>query len=420
MHVIAYTALFGWLLAPVFCWFPGEHKQIRGIDGRNLFSPSQPHGSAQRRSIALPSTKIRGVNLGSLFVFEPWIAQTEWTGMGCGKSDTEFDCVLKLGQAKTNSSFAEHWDTWIVQSDIQTMQSYGLNTIRIPVGYWMMESLVYSSEHFPQGGLEYLQRVCGWASDAGMFIVIDMHGAPGAQTADSVSTGQNAKSPGFYINFQYQRGIKFVSWLANLTYTVNEFRNVGMIGIVNEPLQNTTNQTLSMRDIYYPEAYAAIRNVESSLNITQNNSLHIQVMNKLWGSGDPNQNLSDTYFMAYDDHRYLKLDDTVTVKKSSYISNSCSNNRSSDAETPTIVGEFSLSPPDDVEQSNTWETSGNVDFYTQWFAAQVTGYEKSTNGWIFWTWKTQLGDYRWSYSDAVAAGVIPKNLSSIDAGVCDG
>jgi len=53
-----------------------------------------------------------------------------------------------------------------------------------------MESLVYPSERFPQGGLEYLQRVCGWASDAGLFIIIDMHGAPGAQTADSVSTGQ--------------------------------------------------------------------------------------------------------------------------------------------------------------------------------------------------------------------------------------
>lgn len=102
----------------------------------------------------------------------------------------EFNCVSKLGQAKANATFAGHWDTWINQSDIQTIQSYGLNTIRMPVGYWMMESLVYSNERFPQGGLEYLQRVCGWASDAGLFIIIDMHGAPGAQSADQELTGQ--------------------------------------------------------------------------------------------------------------------------------------------------------------------------------------------------------------------------------------
>ena len=71
------------------------------------------------------------------------------------------------------------------------MQSYGLNTIRIPVGYWILESIVYSdSEHFPQGGFSYLERLCGWASDAGFYIIIDMHGAPGAQVPTNPDTGQ--------------------------------------------------------------------------------------------------------------------------------------------------------------------------------------------------------------------------------------
>ena len=49
-----------------------------------------------------------------------------------------------------------------------------------------------------------------------------------------------------------------------------------------------------------------------------------------------------------DDHRYLKWDTSVAVSQSSYLSNSCTNNRNSDNETPTIVGEFSISPPDKV------------------------------------------------------------------------
>jgi aryl-phospho-beta-D-glucosidase BglC (GH1 family) len=190
MHVIAYTAILGCLLAPTLCWLPGGTKEVQAVDGSNLFNPTPSHASRHRRSTALPSNKIRGVNLGSLFVFEPWVATPAWQSMGCGTSAAEFDCVSELGQARANASFADHWNTWIDQSDIQTMLSYGLNTVRIPVGYWMMESLVSSSEHFPQGGLKYLQRVCGWASDVGMFIIIDMHGAPGAQTSDSPSTGQ--------------------------------------------------------------------------------------------------------------------------------------------------------------------------------------------------------------------------------------
>lgn len=137
------------------------------------------------------STKIRGVNLGSYLVFEPWMAETSWKEMGCEGLDSEFDCVSHLGQETANSVFQNHWDAWINQTDIDRMVDYGINTIRIPVGYWIMESLVNTTnEYFPQGGLGYLERVCEWAATAGIFVVIDLHGAPGAQLAQQPSTGQ--------------------------------------------------------------------------------------------------------------------------------------------------------------------------------------------------------------------------------------
>lgn len=181
-------------------WLPGEHKVITASDGTNLFtkgvsdSSNTSYSVTGRRSIKRwlsGKIPIRGVNLGSLFVFEPWIAQNAWNSMGCGPYASEFDCVAGLGQAAANNAFQNHWDSWITQSDISQMQSYGLNTIRIPVGYWMREDLVYAdSEHFPQGGLAYLKRLCGWASDAGLYIIIDLHGAPGAQVARNADTGQ--------------------------------------------------------------------------------------------------------------------------------------------------------------------------------------------------------------------------------------
>lgn len=105
--------------------------------------------------------------------------------------NSEFDCVSALGQETANTNFADHWGSWIVENDIATMSSYGLNAIRIPVGYWMREDIVYSdSEHFPQGALSYLEQICGWASDYGFYIIIDLHGAPGAQVAHNADTGQ--------------------------------------------------------------------------------------------------------------------------------------------------------------------------------------------------------------------------------------
>lgn len=142
--------------------------------------------------------------------------------------------------------------------------------------------------------------------------------------------------------------------------------------------------------------------------MSSNNHLHVQPMNQLWGSGDPNQFLSNTHFMAYDDHRYLKHDSNVQVSHAAYLRDSCHANRNSPGNSPTIVGEFSLSPPTNIEHTPDWSTANQAAFYKRWFAAQVTNYESNTNGWVFWSWKAQLGDYRWSYQGMICLNVLLK------------
>lgn len=173
-------ALLG-LAAVTSAWLPVVDKSLTSVHGKNLFVTNATEinetvSVAGRHKFKrwLPGTlPIRGVNLGALFIVEPWMAGTEWSDMGCGAYQSEFDCVSGIGQDAANTAFQNHWNTWITQDDITEMVNYGLNTIRIPVGYWMMESIVDSSEHFPQGGIGYLEQVCGWASDAGMYIIIE-------------------------------------------------------------------------------------------------------------------------------------------------------------------------------------------------------------------------------------------------------
>lgn len=106
-----------------------------------------------------PGHKLRGVNLGSLFVFEPWIATTEWSNIGCGGQRSEFDCVMNTGQARSDAAFQRHWNSWITQADLDEMVSYGINTIRVPLGYWLREDLVYDSEHFPRASFIIFLRL---------------------------------------------------------------------------------------------------------------------------------------------------------------------------------------------------------------------------------------------------------------------
>ena len=144
---------------------PSAGKAVRALDGTNNFEARAPSGAKFQ-------TGIRGVNLGSLFVFEPWIAEQEWSKIGCGGQNSEFDCGKKLGQDGIDKAMQGHWASFYTKADFDAMKSYGLNTVRIPVGYWMREDIVdRASEPFPRGGFDALKKVCKMAADAGLFVV---------------------------------------------------------------------------------------------------------------------------------------------------------------------------------------------------------------------------------------------------------
>ncbi|KAI4106808.1 MAG: hypothetical protein L6R37_002010 [Teloschistes peruensis] len=376
-----------------YAWLPIARDESVFRDRDLPQAPLQPQDDENATMRWLPSSdKIRGVNLGSQFVIEPWMANDEWNKMGCGGQESEFDCVSKLGQARADSVWATHWATWTTKDDITKMQSYGLNAIRIPVGYWLREDLV-------------------------------------------------APSPGFYVDYQYERAYKFLEWMTHIIHTNRNYRNVGMLEVVNEPQQGGNSNTDSMRRTYYPTAWKRIRAAEDALKISQNNRLHIQMMrireadgtlqNTKWGSGDPHQYLTDDYFAAYDDHRYLKWSNDDGINSpgtgqtpAAYLRESCHDDRGGNW--PTIVGEFSLSVADNLEWSNPAfaPPDAHVDWYKKWFAAQIKAYEKQ-DGWIFWSWKANWiggrNDWRWSYEAAVAAGAIPKDLNqAINSSPCAG
>jgi hypothetical protein len=72
--------------------------------------------------------------------------------------------------------------------------------------------------------------------------------------------------------------------MVNIIHTNNNYRNVGMLEVVNEPQRGQTSQTDSMRQNYYPTAWKRIRAAESNLGISGDKLVHIQMMVGSFGS----------------------------------------------------------------------------------------------------------------------------------------
>lgn len=365
-------------------------------------------------------SKIRGVNLGGLFVVEPWMMGDEWNSMGCRNRNDEFECTQALGQAAADATFQRHWGSWITQEDINLIKSYGLNTVRIPLGFWIHEELVQSGEHFPRGGLSYLENVCRMATSAGLYIILGLHAAPGGQSPDQQFTGKSVKRVGFFNSGNYERAYQWLEWITNVRHTHSAFGNVGAIEVVNEPVPLTDGEKHSLLYEFYPNAWKRIRAVEDGLKVSANNRLHIQMMDGRWSpaGGNPTQGLGgiDLSFALYDDHNYRAYDGDcqpshtcfVPPTRRDYLYHSCFEDVGGNS--PVIVGEWSLAT--NYPNSNEFDINKGdaVSWYRSWFGAQMDSYEKQ-KGWIFWTWKVNWiggrNDWRWGYKQAVEAGVIP-------------
>ncbi|KAI3579443.1 glycoside hydrolase superfamily, partial [Fusarium oxysporum f. sp. albedinis] len=354
--------------------------------------------------------KIRGVNLGSQFIIERWMAEESWKNMGCSAYNDEWACVKGIGQDKANAAFKKHWETWIIEDDIKQIASLGLNAVRIPVGYWMYEDIIQKGEYWPRGGIWHLDRIVGWCKKHGIYAVIGLHSAPGISSPNEQFTGHSIPNPGFYTAENYERAFKFLEWMTKRIHTNGNYTTVGMLEVLNEPVRagKWKAEADDMIKNYYPGAYKRIQAMEGYLKVPKADRLHIQYMGKSWGAGDPRQYLPDDDLIFFDAHRYLSFDNRIAGNKKAYIQTACKDNMGQHV----FVGEWSLSVNSTLKNTDEFKIEGQETWYKAYWAAQAESFEKS-DGWFFWSWKCDgdLGkkDWRWCYQAAVAAGVIPKD-----------
>jgi len=132
----------------------------------------------------------QSVNLGSLFVLESWMVPSLFT-CAAQPAVSELDVANGWG-GSARALLERHWDMWITEKDFQWMASIGVNTVRLPLGYWHLPTehttgTAYESVgHIYEGAWPRVIRTVSMAADHGIGVLIDLHGAPGSQNGAPV------------------------------------------------------------------------------------------------------------------------------------------------------------------------------------------------------------------------------------------
>jgi hypothetical protein len=347
---------------------------------------------------------LRGVSLGNWLLPEGYM----WKFGNNADRPRRIEKLVSdlIGPDKAAQFWSEYRKNYITEADIQRISDLGFNSVRpaLNARLFLMEG--DSAGRLNNEGFELLDNLVKACKAHGIYVIIDMHAAPGGQTGQNIDDSVN-DSPDLFIEAKYQDQLVDL-WKAIAQRYRNE-PTVAGYDLLNEPLPGRTGAAAKYKsrlEPLYQRITQAIREVDRKHMIVLEGCDWANDWSVFSAPFDKN--------LVYQFHYYC-WDTPATVKS---IRHYLDKGRQFNA--PIWVGE-----------------TGERDATIYWATTEY--FEANNIGWSFWPWKKMGANNapcsiklprHWdaivAYSNGgpkpaaeVAEGAFDELLANIQLGNCD-
>ncbi len=196
---------------------------------------------------------LHGTNLGNWLEPEGYMFHLD----GGPQSPREIEELFNelVGPSEAASFWREYRRNYITERDIQFLKDSGFNSIRVPLHYKFFES-------DPSEGFALIDQLVAWSRKAGIYLILDMHCAPGGQTGTNIDDSWGY--PWFYESKEDQQHTQAV-WKRIAQHYRNEPMILGY-DLLNEPIPHfpELRKYNDKLEPLYKEITAAIRTVDKN------------------------------------------------------------------------------------------------------------------------------------------------------------
>lgn len=380
-------------------------QKIVGFDIKLASDCAPSDGPISRRAV-YQNREIFGVNFGSLFVLEKYIYGEMFEN---GGGDVELDAIKRCGNNdNTKSRLEAHWENYCSDSDWEWLKSKGVNSVRIPIGYWHVDPRFTHGTHFEPVKDVYFnawkilkEKYIQKASQYGISVLVDLHALPfGANTGDH--SGEKLSQAGFWSNSKARQlaldAIKFIS------EDLQQFDNISGLQIVNE---SVFDNEAKYQKRYYLEAINVIRSAGwHDIPIVISDGWWTEQWVSILDGVAPLRDVGKLG-VVIDHHVYRCFSDEDKAKDIDGIINDLQNDVVTGLCKPVdiFIGEYSC-----VIDGQTWDKShcNRDQKVAEYGQRQSQLFKERTMGSYFWTFKFQWGDGgEWGFVPMVNKGAIP-------------
>lgn len=304
---------------------------------------------------------IRGVNLGGWLVLERWITPSLFQGT---PATDEFTLMQSLGE-HAKERLEMHRRTFITESDFAWLAARGIETVRIPVGYWIFGDEPPFIEHY-----NYLDRAFDWATTHNLKILIDLHAAPGSQNG----WDHSGRSGDINWHKHTEHQEKSLNTIARLAKRYGSHSHLWGIEVLNEPHWDIPKKTLAA---YYEKAYKIIRShTPDSVAVVISDAFRPYDWDDVLARPQFTNTLLDRHFYQCFDDADKSLDIPGHLHKAE--KQWCDDIKNLQASKPVIAGEWSLALDGEVSPEDRAA-----------YAKAELAAMNDTAAWFFWTYKTE-------------------------------
>ncbi|MHB8888909.1 MAG: glycoside hydrolase family 5 protein [Acidobacteriaceae bacterium] len=194
---------------------------------------------------------LRGTNLGNWLEPEGYMFHFA----GGPQSPREIEQLFNelIGPAAAEAFWRQYRKNYITEQDIAFLHRTGFNVVRVPMHYKFFES-------DPSEGFALIDQLVKWCRQNHIYIILDMHCAPGGQTGANIDDSWNY--PWLYESPESQQQL-IDTWKRIAHHYRNEPTILGY-DLLNEPIPNFPQLQKYNKDLepIYKRVTAAIRTVD--------------------------------------------------------------------------------------------------------------------------------------------------------------
>lgn len=291
------TSVIRILIALPLCIITNQHILAQGF----LHADGQKIVDGNGHEIIL-----KGMGLGG------WMLQEGYMMTTAGSAPTQHELKKKIADLIGQEGMEEFYNAWlnnhVQKTDIDSLASWGFNSVRLPMHYNLytlpIEQEPVSGENtWLEKGFALTDSLLKWCEDNQMYLILDLHAAPGGQGYDAAISDYDDTKPSLWESALNRE--KTVALWQKLAERYAEKEWIGGYDLINETNWNMNNNQL-LRGLY-GDIVQAIRLIDNNHLIFIEGNWFANDFTGLTPPFDEN--------MAYSFHKYWSYNNQAAIQK---------------------------------------------------------------------------------------------------------